>query len=230
VSRFFRCRFLPTRGGQEGLPSTSRSFCQTWTPSPPPQGVPHRGTMGTHADTTVPSCPRRLHLSLGSCGVTSTLPRYSNDFSRLLFARAEPQTRERLAIDAPQSSSRITSSKICPLGTSANARICAAMGLIPSRGSTHDHIVDRRCPSKHQNTSVDLCLSAPLRPSFCHCQPTRGTNSLSASGPPRPFSSECTLAMKWPSTAGPLHSIAGLRSVSWEPSAPLRCASIRGSL
>jgi hypothetical protein len=60
-------------------------------------GVPHRGTMGTHVDSTLRSCCRRLQLSLGSCGVVGALPRYSNPGGDFLWACTEPQTRQPFA-------------------------------------------------------------------------------------------------------------------------------------
>jgi hypothetical protein len=76
-----------------------------------------------------------------------------------------------LPVGVLQSSSWVASSSIRPPGTFANIGIWGTMGLIPSRGSAHDYPVDRRCPSKHQKTSVDMSLNAPLRPPFRRCLP-----------------------------------------------------------
>jgi hypothetical protein len=55
--------FASRRRGAGAPPSASRSPGHTWTPSPPPGRVHLGGTTGTHPDSTVLACCRRLQLS-----------------------------------------------------------------------------------------------------------------------------------------------------------------------
>jgi hypothetical protein len=76
----------PVRG--VGGPVDGPKPSSTLAPSPPPGGVRLLTMMEIHANSMIPSC-RRLQLSLGSCGVTSSIgrsvpmfPRFVDDLPR----------------------------------------------------------------------------------------------------------------------------------------------------
>jgi hypothetical protein len=119
------------------------------------RGAPTRND-GNRTNSTVPS-RGRLQFSVGSCGVTVNLSTSVPIFQR---QRPSPLGRARPQIRQPFSnwSSAICISCHIIHDPSANVGICAAMGLIPSRGSAHDRRVDCCCPSKHQKTSVDSSI------------------------------------------------------------------------
>jgi hypothetical protein len=108
-------------------------------------------------------------LSLDSCDVIGALPRYSNGFGDLLWAGAQPQTRQPFA----------NWSTTIIQHPSDNVGICLAMRFIPSRGCAHGHTVDHRWPPKYPKTSGGSFLNAPRRPPFCRCLP-RGRLSQSS--------------------------------------------------
>jgi hypothetical protein len=175
--RFLRCRFrFAPAGGQEGphrraealvthwchrLPGGTSPTEERWEPAPTRRSPPA-------ADFSLRLAPAvELAALMDRCR--------SNAQDHVLWAAHSHRLDHRLPIGTPQSSSWVTSS---------NIGICATMGLIPSRASAHHHRVDRRCPSKHQKTSVDVSLNRPFRPLsrrlIPECdRPTRRSNPLS---------------------------------------------------
>jgi hypothetical protein len=167
VSLFARAR------GAGGPPSTGRSPGHTWTPSHSQRGVRHRGTMGTHADSTVPSCRRRLRLSLRSCGVTGNLGtrgRCSNAKDCLLWACAQPQTRQPFAnwntavfissriIQYPSARHVCQHQNRCHNGIDSFPRVCARPSGRSSLPMKAPEDLSRCVPQRPTSSSRSGCL------------------------------------------------------------------------
>jgi hypothetical protein len=142
----------------------------------------------THADSTLPPTATELNFQLSAFAWSLRCHPYlaAKTAMTLTISSQSAQTHRHdnpLALghrDLHLVSHHGTSVRLVP---SANAGVCAMMGLIPSRGPAQDHTVDRRCPSKARNLqSTRPSVShfvIPFRPTF-----TEGSNHLFASSPP----------------------------------------------
>jgi hypothetical protein len=139
---------LSVRAGAGGPPSTGRNPDHTWASSPP-------RNHGNPCGLDVPSYRRRLQLSTFAwflrCNrcISADTPTPKASSSGLAHSH---RLNNLLPIGVLKSSFWVVLSNSCALGTYANVGIWAKMGLIPSRGPAHDHMVDHHCPSKHQKT------------------------------------------------------------------------------
>jgi hypothetical protein len=136
---------------------------------------------GNACGLDVPSCCRRLQLSAfawfvrgNRCiGVDTPMPKVISSGPAHSHRLVSP-----LPIGVLQSSSWVASSNESTPGPYANVGICATMGLILFHRPAHDHTVDRRSPSKHQKTLVDMSLNTPLRLPFRRFIPREHSLSL----------------------------------------------------